>query len=389
MTAPFPTFEVEQPALVEPAIGMLLATFDPVPTSDEHWELGYHFPTWGSCLSAFRWGPCSGNLREHGSGSTTVTTVPIQVYAPFRCSTFGTGGDLSEYEAAAKQALTVAGSQQLEAELWDGALAIQNAWPNLYLASATSTDVGGGNTYPARTALALLQKALRACIGEDSGVIHASPALVSLWQQNRGVQDVDGKLRDLFGNYVIAGAGYTGGGVVSDAVYTLTSTAAGGTFTLSVTSPLDGTIETTAPIAWNASANDVLAALEALTIVDPGDVVSATGGALATNPVVVTFGGRFVLQTVAVTQNTTLLIGGAQTLVGSGGGSVVPTGAEWAYATGRMAVRVGKVEVIDPENGHSIDRATNTIELYAQATMSATWDGCCHYRVKAQIPASV
>ena len=40
--------------------------------------------------------------------------------------------------------------------------------------------------------------------------------------------------------------------------------------------------------------------------------------------------------------------------------------------------------MIDPENGHSIDRTTNTVELIAQATMSATWD-CCHVAVKATI----
>jgi hypothetical protein len=48
-------------------------------------------------------------------------------------------------------------------------------------------------------------------------------------------------------------------------------------------------------------------------------------------------------------------------------------------------VRVGEIQVIDPNNGASIDRSTNTVELIAEATMSATWDGCCHFYIKASI----
>ena len=69
--------------------------------------------------------------------------------------------------------------------------------------------------------------------------------------------------------------------------------------TLTITgTPTDGTFklafqgQTTAAIAYNASAADVQSALLALSNLDSGDV-TATGGALPGTPVVLTFGGRY------------------------------------------------------------------------------------------------
>jgi hypothetical protein len=64
----------------------------------------------------------------------------------------------------------------------------------------------------------------------------------------------------------------------------ITGTPTGGTFTLTYGS------ETTAPIAYNASAANVQSALLALSAFSAGDVV-ATGGPLPGTPVVLTFGG--------------------------------------------------------------------------------------------------
>lgn len=379
MTTPFPTLEVPAPALVVPAVGTLLNTFEPVPTDDPHWELGYHFPTWGSCIAAFAWGPCSGVLRRAGSGSSTVEAVPFTVYAPFRCSTFGTGGELGEYEAAARDALRSAGGQQLELELWAGALAAQNGWPNRFLANDTATQIGGGATMPWPVALALLQKELRDCMGDDAGVIHASAALVSLWQMAGAVREVDGVLRDVYGNFVIAGSGYSGGAPRASQQWNLTPGGSGGTFRLTVTSPITGESEQTAAIAYNASANDVLTALLALSILDASTVQMTAGP-----PHEIAFIGAWAGQAVTVTYQSSVT-GGDWTLTEAvPGGSVVTWGEEWAFGTGMLDVRVGEVQVIDPENGHSVDRTTNTVELIAQATMSATWD-CCHVAVKATI----
>jgi hypothetical protein len=65
---------------------------------------------------------------------------------------------------------------------------------------------------------------------------------------------------------------------------TITGSPTGGTFTLTY----DG--ETTSPIAYNASAAAVDAALEALSNISLGDV-TCSGGALPSSPVIVTFTG--------------------------------------------------------------------------------------------------
>ncbi|HZB29998.1 MAG TPA: ThuA domain-containing protein [Streptosporangiaceae bacterium] len=81
----------------------------------------------------------------------------------------------------------------------------------------------------------------------------------------------------------------------------------GGTFTLT----FDG--QTTAPIAFNATAAAVQAALEGLSNVEPGDVV-ATGGPVNTANVSVNFRGQYTQDNVAqMAADGTALIGGTVT----------------------------------------------------------------------------
>lgn len=80
-------------------------------------------------------------------------------------------------------------------------------------------------------------------------------------------------------------------------------TPTGGTITLTFQG------QTTAPIAYNAAASAVQTALLALSNLDTGDVV-ASGGALGTAPVVLTFGGRFAGANVPRMTVTSALTGG-------------------------------------------------------------------------------
>ena len=83
----------------------------------------------------------------------------------------------------------------------------------------------------------------------------------------------------------------TGGG--TNEVQTLTQGATGGTFNLKVI--VDGEVETTAPIAWNANASAVLTALHNLSIIPNDPNLSLTGTNSASNlsdgTVAITFGG--------------------------------------------------------------------------------------------------
>lgn len=86
---------------------------------------------------------------------------------------------------------------------------------------------------------------------------------------------------------------------------TITGTPTGGTFTLTFGA------DTTAGIAYNATASAVQTALEALATIDPGDV-TVTGGPLPGTPVVITFTGQYAGQAVTLlTADDTNLTGGS------------------------------------------------------------------------------
>lgn len=86
------------------------------------------------------------------------------------------------------------------------------------------------------------------------------------------------------------------------------TTVTAGTFTLTVVNPVTGVSRTTAPIAWNATAAVVQAAIEALDNVDAGDIIAA-GGPINTTPVTLTFYGQFIGNPAQMTVNNTGLTG--------------------------------------------------------------------------------
>lgn len=93
-------------------------------------------------------------------------------------------------------------------------------------------------------------------------------------------------------------------------VQTISSTATGGTFKLITV--IDGETFTTAPIAFNATAATIKAALEA--VLGVGNILTATGGPLPAN-VVITFGGDLANFNVgAMTVDNTGATGGTVTV---------------------------------------------------------------------------
>lgn len=101
-----------------------------------------------------------------------------------------------------------------------------------------------------------------------------------------------GFARGKIGSGVLLASSATTGGVSEQQTITVTGTPTSGTFTLTY----DGA--TTANIAYNASAANVVSALELLPNIGPGGV-TATGGALPGTPVVVTFAGNLANQNVS------------------------------------------------------------------------------------------
>ena len=124
---------------------------------------------------------------------------------------------------------------------------------------------------------------------------------------------------------------------------TLTGTATGGSFTLTLTRPDTNQPVTTGTIAWNATAATVLTAIQA--VLAPGQAVSSSGGALGTAAVTVVFGTYFPI----VTVNGALLTGGtvtpAVTVVGATSGYFGPY--DPAASDGRQNLNRGDCFVLD------------------------------------------
>jgi hypothetical protein len=124
---------------------------------------------------------------------------------------------------------------------------------------------------------------------------------------------------------------------------TLTGTATSGNFTLTFTRPDTQTGVTTGNIAFNATAAAVLAAIQA--VLGPGQAVSASGGALGTAPVVVTFGTAMAIGTV----NAGTLAGGTVTIAQTTG--TTTTGYFGPYdpnaTDGRQNFNRGDIFILD------------------------------------------
>lgn len=65
------------------------------------------------------------------------------------------------------------------------------------------------------------------------------------------------------------------------------------------------------------------------------------------------------------------------------GPAAAPSGASWAYATGRVDVRLGPVVLIPGRDAieAALDRGINDFRVYATRFAAATHDGCCSYGV--------
>lgn len=116
---------------------------------------------------------------------------------------------------------------------------------------------------------------------------------------------------------------------------TITGTPTGGSFTISFTNPWTGRVETTAAIAYNATAATVQTALLALDSFESGDL-ACTGGAFPGTAVVVTFGGRYAQRDVTALSTTDSFTGGTtpESAVAETTKGIVPVGTHGAYATG-------------------------------------------------------
>lgn len=140
---------------------------------------------------------------------------------------------------------------------------------------------------------------------ELRGLLGAPPLLRDSFAPD-GTINERAYFKDIVWLLALAGFDYTvtqGAGTNEVQELAITGSPTGGTFTLTYGA------ETTAAIAYNATAAQVQAALEALPGLLPGDVVCA-GGPLPGTPVTITFQGRLAATNVAAITTTDSLTGG-------------------------------------------------------------------------------
>lgn len=205
---------VVQAPIPAPLNGSLLQTFAPTVEPDDRWEAGVVWrPEPLGSINA--WDPCDAGTSETLTDDAALAAreqASLLYVAHDKCSTWAL--DEVNVPERASRSLDYGLSRAVEKELWTGAAGTAEGFTdNIYLMGGSpSWAVGTAENdatkrYGYLTALARLQ-ATNARLGSGQGVIHASPYLVSLWHSG-GALYVDGsRIRDMFGNTVVAGGGY-------------------------------------------------------------------------------------------------------------------------------------------------------------------------------------
>lgn len=155
-------------------------------------------------------------VREADGTGSLGEYKPFAVQAIVQCSTMG--GARLDWERRALDALEACTSKAVELEFWEGNLARaavaagDTDYPNRYLTNGEAVDVTPtpGTAVRVRYGLALLEGALADAGCGTRGFIHAPVSIGSVLPVKD--KDGDGILETAVGNYLIAGAGYTGVG---------------------------------------------------------------------------------------------------------------------------------------------------------------------------------
>lgn len=200
-----PPLAVDGPLPVPPSYG-LLSVAQLVEESDPHWLVGVHVYGYPADVP-FTWDPCSaGSMRPKPEGEPSPTPLfgPFVVGLPIKCTSSGIDPDT--FQNRALLAFQAKEGYGVEVEFAQGLQVPLN--PHLTDGNHTLTEVGA-TAVSAAVGLAALEQA----IGETAagGVIHATPAVASMWESN-GALEVRGNrlVTKSGGTPVSRGGGYIG-----------------------------------------------------------------------------------------------------------------------------------------------------------------------------------
>lgn len=374
-------FSPVQPVRAEaPTAGLVTSARTPDDPNDVRWQGGFSWRP-ERCFRGSGYNPCSNNPGLVDLGGTDAD---LAYYMPNVFRVEDTCSTMSPQAAddRVRRQLEAATPYAVARELWTGDLSDAAPYEtpvganqvNQRLASLSATVITPGDLSP-HMALGVIEEQARAAALGQQVYIHMPMRVFSRLGCHVRRQ---GQLWYTGGDsIVVPDPGYTGDGPMTLGTaevqtVTITGGPTGGTFTLTYSG------QTTAAIAYNASAAAVQSALEALSNLVPGDVTVTGAG-----PYTVTF--RAALGNVAqMTADATGLTGGTtpDVVVATTTQGVAPTvtPGTWIYATGPVTVRLGQPQVLtDPMQ--VVDRATNTRTNIAERVFAATFDPCVHFGV--------
>lgn len=191
--------------------------------SGDRWQNGIEFTPECAAVPQIRLNcvdEVSDALDDAPNVGPPVLFTPYEVITGVHCSTSGMRGLDLEGRAARRLDTTLAWG--IERELWRGDQARAHSVDNMYLSAPGFLDaadiIGGlapGSSMPLVYALAALQQALAGYGTGGVGTIHMTRYTATLLYSASAITpfiDEDGNYRiiDLFGNRIIAGAGYDG-----------------------------------------------------------------------------------------------------------------------------------------------------------------------------------
>lgn len=385
-------FEPITPVPAEPPTTGLVASAR-TPSDGARWESGM---AWRSerCPTAAGFDPCGSDFTAPaGAGGDGLTYYrPVAFRVTDVCSTRTRDYDT---QRVVRQAGAVT-SWMIARELEQGTISRANPYVspdsegdplavNAYLAQAAGAQIVSGGPFTPLAGLGVLEEAARdGQLGMDP-FIHVAPRIIPLLEN--ALERTGSILRTKTGAIVVADAGYTATGPFTAGTsevqtVTVTGTPTGGSFTLTFTR--NGDAATTAPIAWNATAAAVEAALEALPNLETGDV-AVGGGPGPGTPWPVAFAAHLG-NTTLMTDNDTGLTGGITPAVTvtttTPGVDPAPAAGTWMYATGPVSVRLGEIVQLP-----FIEWRNNQQTYIAQRLFAATFDPCALRAVNITVPA--
>jgi hypothetical protein len=360
-----------------PTAANLLASAVPATGSDDRWMEGFGFRG-ELCPNLQVFGPCDSPDLPAGDTSRVVYVEPMGYRVQDTCTTLERGFD----EARVTRLANAVASYAVARELADGAgtqgspfiaTAPDGSTMNPYLSDPNVIilpDSGSTTVTSELDAIGVLEQAAREQTKGQQVFLHLPIRLIT--RIGAQLRRVGNEIRTHTDAIVIADSGYSGngpsdGGTREVQTVTITGAPTGGTFTLHQGAAATG------PIAWNASAATVQAAL----VLDAGLNVAVTGS----GPYTVTFQtpGNVAAMT-AVSSLTGGTTPGVTVTTATPGVTPAPLAGIWAYATGPVEVRLSPV-ISTVDMAVTVNRQTNERQVWADRMFAAAFDPCCQYGI--------